>query len=137
MKLEIYEPKLEDLWFRKAMLEDKETMSYNNAWGGTISFPTEDWNDWYDWRVVHHENKRYYKYLKNENDEFVGEIAYHYDSEYGGYMANIIIYSKYRHRGYGSLGLEILCNIAKENGLTSLLDDIAIDNSAINLSLTK
>ncbi len=34
--LTLYEPKYEDLWFRKMMLADEDTMSYNHAWGGTI-----------------------------------------------------------------------------------------------------
>ena len=47
----------------------------------------------------------------------------------------IIIYSKYRHYGYGKQGLELLCKIAKDNGIKYLYDDIAIDNSAIKLFL--
>ena len=43
-----YKPRIEDLWFRQAMLADPDTMSYNAAWGGTIPFPREDWQDWYD-----------------------------------------------------------------------------------------
>ena len=133
MKLSIYEPKLEDLWFRQKMLEDEETMSYNKAWGGTISFPKRDWEDWFNHWVINHENKRYYRYLKNEEGEFAGEIAYHYDSNYDGYMVDIIIYSKYRNKGYGSLGLKLLCDIAKENGISSLHDDIALDNQGISI----
>ena len=34
-----YIPKIEDLWFKETMLADPDTMSYNRAWGGTISFP--------------------------------------------------------------------------------------------------
>ena len=135
MKLEVYKPRLEDLWFREAMLEDEETMSYNKAWGGTISFPRENWEEWFNHWVINHDNKRYYRYLKNDGGAFVGEIAYHYDSNYDGYMVNIIIHSKYRNKGYGILGLQILCQIAKENGITELLDDIAIDNPAITMFL--
>ena len=131
MRLQIYKPKLEDLWFRQKMLEDEDTMSYNKAWGGTIPFPKKDWKEWFEHWVINHENKRYYRYLKNEEDIFVGEIAYHYDSQYDGYVTNIIIYSKYRNKGYGSLGLKMLCDIAKENGIKFLLDDIAIDNPGI------
>ena len=36
-----YIPKIEDLWFKETMLADPDTMSYNHAWGGTISFPKE------------------------------------------------------------------------------------------------
>ncbi|MBO4682454.1 MAG: GNAT family N-acetyltransferase [Bacilli bacterium] len=135
MELETYLPKLEDLWFRKTMLEDEETMSYNHAWGGTVSFPKDRWNDWYQYWVIEDDGQRYYRYLKNEKGVFVGEIAYHYSDFYHGYMANIIIYSKYRHQGYGREGLKILCEVAKENGITYLYDDIAIDNPAISLFL--
>ena len=130
--IELVIPTLEDLWFRKKLLADEETMSYNHAWGGTISFPEEKWQNWYDHWVMKHENKRYYRYLKDENG-FVGEIAYHYDPEYDGYVADVIIFSQYRGRGYGAQGLELLCNAAKENGIRVLYDDIAIDNTAINL----
>jgi len=33
-KIRLYLPKPEDLWFRRSLLEDPETMSYNRAWGG-------------------------------------------------------------------------------------------------------
>ena len=130
--LELVIPTLEDMWFREKLLADEETMSYNHAWGGTISFPEEKWQNWYDRWVKNHENKRYYRYLKDENG-FVGEIAYHYDPEYDGYVADIIIFFQFRGRGYGAQGLELLCNAAKENGIRVLYDDIAIDNTAINL----
>ena len=127
-------PALKDMWFRESLMADEETMAYNHAWGGTIPFPKEDWAEWYDYWVVNHEGKRYYRYLKDENG-FVGEIAYHYDSEYDGYVANIIIHSKYRGQGYGAQGLTLLCEAAKAAGITELYDDIAIDNTAIKLFL--
>ena len=113
---------------------DEETMAYNRAWGGTISFPKEKWQAWYQHWIVDHKNLRYYRYLKNEKG-FVGEIAYHYDSEYDGYAANIIIFSRYRGCGYGAQGLKMLCLAAKENAIPVLYDDIAIDNPAINMFL--
>ena len=39
MKLTLYVPTLDDLWFRRRMLEDPETMAYNRAWGRTPTFP--------------------------------------------------------------------------------------------------
>ena len=30
-EVSFYKPRLEDLWFREAMMADPETMSYNNA----------------------------------------------------------------------------------------------------------
>ena len=35
MNLELYRPAIEDLWFRRDLLADGATMSYNRAWGGT------------------------------------------------------------------------------------------------------
>ena len=132
--LETVVPAVEDLWFRERLLADEETMSYNHAWGGTIAFPKESWREWHDHWIADHEGKRYYRYLKDENG-FVGEIAYHYDSEYDGYVANVIVFSEFRGKGYGARGLELLCAAAKENGITALYDDIAIDNTAAELFL--
>ena len=128
-------PTFEELWFRQMMLSDEDTMSFNHAWGGTISFPENEWESWYDYWIVNHDNQRYYRYLKNENGDFVGEIAYHYSPEYDRYVADVIVFSEFRGQGYGSQGLEVLCEAAKENGISFLLDDIAIDNPAISLFL--
>ena len=133
--LMIYTPKCEDLWFREQLLSDGETMSYNHAWGGTIRFPKEQWKAWYDHWVVDTDGKRYYRYIKNEKDEFIGEIAYHYDLEVNGCIANVIVHAAYRGKGYGGLALEALCSAAKENGVPVLYDDIAIDNPAVDMFL--
>lgn len=135
LMLELYTPKYEDLWFKQTMMADEETMSYNHTWGGTIPFQEEKWQNWYDHWMVNHENKRFYRYLKNEDGEFVGEIAYHFDDILKGNMVDVIIYSKFRGRGYGSRGLDILCDEAKKNGVEILFDDIAIDNPAIEMFL--
>ena len=131
----LYTPSLEDLWFRQEMMADPETMSYNHAWGGTIPFPKEEWRDWYDCWIVNHENKRYYRYLKDNTGRFIGEIAYHYDANRNLHIADVIVHALYRGKGHGSIGLERLCNAAKKNGVDVLYDDIAIDNPAITMFL--
>ena len=131
--LELYKPRPEDLWFRQKFLSDPETMSYNNAWGGAVGFPEGEWQDWYDHWITNAGDKRFYRYLMNEESEFVGETAYHYDSERKIYMADIIVYAPYRGRGCGYRSLELLCNKARENGVEVIYDDIAIDNPAISL----
>ena len=135
MSLSLYKPEYKDLKFRQQMLSDEETMQYNHAWGGTISFPEERWQEWYDRWIVHTEGDRYYRYLKNDDGEFVGEIAYHFDCDLNGYIADVIVHAKYRNRGYGGQALEMLCDVARENGVSVLYDDIAIDNPAIGLFL--
>ena len=47
--IKLYIPRLEDLWFRQMFMADEATMSYNHHWGGTIPFPKEDWEEWYDY----------------------------------------------------------------------------------------
>ena len=132
-KLRLYKPKLEDLWFKSKMLADKDTMSYNNRFGGTIEFKEVDWKDWYDYWIVECNNERYYRYLVDDNNNFVGEIAYHLDYDTKFYIADIIVYAKYRGKGFGKQGLQLLLDEAKKNGLKEIYDDIAIDNSAIKL----
>ena len=133
--LSTYIPEYADLWFRQAMLADEETMAYNHAWGGTIPWPEERWGDWYAHWVEWPRGKRYYRYVRDEEGRFVGEIAYHFDEEIPGYTANVIIFAPYRHRGCGGEALDLLCAAAKENGVTRLYDDIAADNPAAALFL--
>lgn len=133
--VKIYIPKYEDLWFRERLLSDPDTMSYNNAWGGTINFPESKWQRWYNYWIEKPDGKRLYRYLIDENNNFVGEIAYHLDEIENKYLANVIIYSKYRGKCYGREGLKLLCCLAKNNGLRILYDSVALDNSAINLFL--
>ena len=133
--MDLYIPKLEDLWFKEEMLADPETMSYNHAYGGTIPFPRERWANWYKRWVTHHENKRFYRYLMQPDGTFVGEIAYRLDDERGMYMADVLVHAKYRGLGCGRTGLELLCQASKKNGIDVLYDDIAIDNPAVSLFL--
>ena len=131
--IEIYLPKFEDLWFREKFLEDYETMSFNHHWGGTINWPKEKWKKWYQVWIENNEGKRFYRYLVNENGDFVGEIAYHLDESINKYLANVIVYAPYRKHGYGKAGLIKLCEIAKSHGVDVLYDDIAIDNPSIEM----
>ena len=132
--LELYEPHIEDLWFKEKMLSDEPTMSYNHAYGGMIPFPKERWAGWYDRWIKNHDGKRFYRYVR-QNDAFVGETAYHLDEERQMYIADVIIYAPYRGKGYGRKALLMLCEAAKGNGIQELYDDIAIDNSAVALFL--
>ena len=133
--LTIYKPQFEDLWFRQMMLADEDTMSYNHAWGGTIPWPKEEWGDWYDRWVANSRGLRYYRYVKNEDGAFVGEIAYHFDEGTRRWLANVIVHAKYRGKGWGSQALELLCAAAKDAGITTLYDDTAIDNPAAAMFL--
>ena len=133
--LTVYRPEYGDLWFRQQLLADEETMSYNHAWGGTIPFPESRWQEWHAHWIVNAGSERYYRYLKDEAGRFIGEIAYHYDTGTEAYLADVLLYAKYRGKGYGAQALELLCSAAKANGLQALCDDLAIDNPALRLFL--
>ena len=130
-----YKPRLEDLWFRQAMMTDPKTMEYNRAWSGTIPFPCEKWAEWYDiW--VQNPNKRFYRYITTgRSRSFVGEAAYHYDPDEGIYLADVIIAAQSRRQGFGKAGLQLLCEHAKNEKIPELYDNIAIDNPGIHLFL--
>ncbi len=44
-------PSLEDMWFREQLINDEKTMEFNKKWGGTIHFPKDKWESWYDYWV--------------------------------------------------------------------------------------
>ena len=133
--LTLVKPNIDDLWFREKLMADEDTMSYNAKWGGTIPFPKEEWESWYDAWVKNPDNRRYYRYLMNSDNEYVGEIAYHYDRQRDIYICDVIILSKYRNQGYGTEGIQQLCKAAKTNGISVLYDDIAADNPPYKLFL--
>ncbi len=132
-QITLYSPALEELSFRRALLSDPDTMAYNHAYGGTIDFPPERWADWHR-RWVEDPEGRFYRYLRSA-EGFVGEAAYHFDGELGGFLCDVIVHASHRGRGYGGQGLELLCQAAGENGVERLYDDIALDNPSVGLFL--
>lgn len=133
--IKLHKPTLSDLRFRQQLLADPITMEYNHAWGGTIDFPGEHWAVWYQ-KWLSGDDHYFYRYLVNEAGDFVGEAAYHYDEDLRGYLCDVIVMAKFRGKGYGRQGLELLCQTAKENGLTELYDTISAGNPSISLFLS-
>lgn len=134
--LKLYKPQLNDLWFRQSLLSDCDTMSYNEKWGGTILFPKEKWSSWFERWVCDNENRHFYRYLfDDKTNEFVGETAFHYDEARNIFICDIIVLASFRGKGYGTEGLKLLCECAKNNGIDVIYDDIAADNPSVNLFL--
>ena len=133
-KISLHKPSYEELTFRKDFLADPETMAYNHAYGGTIDFPVERWADWFR-RWVEEPDGRFYRYLRLEDGTFVGEAAYHWDQELGEYICDVIVTARHRRKGYGAQGLALLCGAAKQNGVTRLCDNIAVDNPSVRMFL--
>lgn len=134
MEIVFVVPTIEELWFKKELLSDIKTMSFNHAYGGCISFSKDKWADWYNKWIENDSSDYYYRYVKDDKiNKFVGEVAYHYDVETKRYLCDIIILDKYRGNGYGTLALKLLIEKARNNGVKQLYDDIAIDNPSISL----
>lgn len=130
-----YTPRLHELDFRRTLLGDAETMHFNHAYGGTVSFPPEDWQEWYARWITDCGSERFYRYVVNDEGDFVGEACYHWDANYGVYITDVLIYAPCRRHGYGRAALLLLCDAAKQNGIDCLYDDIAIDNPSVSLFL--
>ena len=139
--LKIYIPRLEDYWYEQKLQSDPNTMSYNAGWDvsydgyhydtGCIDFPKSKWEDTFNKR--NNENK-FFAYLKDTNiNEYVGYINYHYNENENKYYCGILIESKYRGKGYSKQGLKLLCDYAKEHGVTELYDDFEIDRNGIKI----
>ncbi len=133
--LTLVKPAFADLWFREKLMADEDTMSYNARWGGKIPFPQDEWEPWYESWVRNPGADRYYRYLMNTRNEPVGEVAYHFDESRYIYVCDVIILAQYRNQGYGTEALQLLCEAAKENGITVIHDVIAADNPSYKLFL--
>ncbi len=121
-RLCLHVPELNELWYRKKLMEDPETMSYNRGYDldfagydkgtGCIAFPKEEWESCYNY-FVGHEPERFYAYLVNtENGEFVGEVNVHKSVGHDWYDMGIVIEAKHRGKGYANEGLRLLLHHA-------------------------
>lgn len=140
-KLELYVPKLDELWFRQKIMSDPKTMSYNANWdvnyngyhreSGCIDFPEEKWAEWYqDW--IGNEPERFYAYIKHSFDgTWIGEISFHYVPEKDWWDMGIVIYAPYRGKGYSVPALRLMLNHAfYDCGIRRLHNDFEITRPA-------
>ena len=119
--VELYVPKLEDLWFYQKMMSDPETMSYNDPWGGCIDYPDEVLPDWYaHW--VGHEPERFYAYIKRSSDgAWIGDVCFHHTPERDWWDMGIVIYAPFRGKGYAVPALKLLLDHAfRDCGISRL-----------------
>lgn len=116
--LELYIPKVEDIWFVRQMQHDPDTMAYNAGWDvsydgyhpdtGCIDFPESEWAERHA-RLVGHEPERFYAFVRlKANGPFVGEVNFHYTQEDDWWDMGVLIYAPYRGNGYGHKALELL-----------------------------
>lgn len=128
MKLNYIIPKKEELGYRQSVVEDEETMTYNN---GIVPFPKEKWDTWYSKWIGSNNPDYFYAYLfDEETKEFVGEIAYRKETDPTIVTLSIIIEHKHRGKGYGKEGLHLLVKNAFKNGYNEVRD--YINRNSIN-----
>lgn len=123
--IELYVPEKADLWFRRELLSDPETMSYNKGYDlgfpeyhndtGCIDFPEENWGGWYA-RWVNAEPERFYAFLRRKLDgAFLGEVNLYRKGPEGWYEMGIVLHAKYRGQGYSKEGIKLLLHYAFES----------------------
>ena len=121
-KLELYIPKLEDLWFYQQMMSDPETMSYNANWDvdydgyhrdtGCIDYPDEVLPAWYE-NMIGQEPERFYAYIKRCSDgAWIGDVNFHYTPEKDWWGMGIVMYAPYRGKGYAVPALRLMLDHA-------------------------
>lgn len=136
----LHVPTEDELEYRRFLLADAATMSYNKGWSddgtGTYHQTPEQVKQWYSYW---NSEGNYYAYVKDGNGVFVGEVEIHfpegYPLEQGVGWIGVVIQATHRRKGYGKAALQLLTDYGFQTlGLHTLLDDIPLNRlSAIKL----
>lgn len=121
-RLELHTPSFDELWYRRRMMSDPSTMSYNAGYTlgfdgyhpdtGCIDFPEDKWQGWYD-RFVGREPERFYAYLvRKEDGTFIGEVVLRQEGAPGRYEMGVVIEASHRGKGYSAEALKLLMDAA-------------------------
>lgn len=123
-------PEFEELDFRKELLADENTMSFNEKYGGAIDFSENKWQIWYDKWI--NSDDRFYYYIMGHNKP-VGECCIYKEDD--RWICSLIVKDEYRNNGYGKRALMFLIDLAKKLDIDELYDNIGISNHSLNLFL--
>ena len=142
-QIELYIPKLEDMWFQQKMLADPDTMSYNANWDvryegyhketGCIDFPKEKWAEWYaGW--IGKEPDCFYAYIKRSSDgAWIGDINFHYTPQKDWWDMGIVIFAPYRGKGYAVPALKLMLEHAFRNcGVERIHNDFEMARNEVS-----
>ena len=113
-------PTVEELKHTEILLSDVLTMSFNEKWGGTISFPKEKWQSFYN--EYNNSNNRFYFHIYNLDNIFVGEISSRYHRNFKTQILNIKVLYKFRGNNHAYEALE------------AFLDHLFIDMDIVRIS---
>ncbi len=132
-KIDLYVPRLEDMWFRRKCMSDKKTMEYNagydvafdgyNNQTGCIDFPEEKWESWYQEKMTN--PNFFYAYIKDVNtNEFIGYVNFNKNKETKKASMGIVIHSDYHRKGYMRDSMKELIKEAKKRNVEILTDSV-------------
>lgn len=133
LNLKLIVPRKEDLWFKKEIKEDPNTMDYNAGYDltfngynrdtGTIKTDIKELEEVWFKRWVGNEPANFYYYIKVD-DKFVGEIYAKYDLGKDAYEIGIVIKSEHRGKGYATPAIKLLCENLKGYGIKNLYHEL-------------
>lgn len=133
-KIRLYIPKESELEYRRRLISDRETMSYNIGYGdnGTGCYYQTDGQvkDWYkNWN---NGTDNYYAYIIRKEDNMpIGEVDIHWSEPCRKHIVGIVIEAKYRGNGYSLEALKLLCDVAfNELNLEKIYDDFPASRTA-------
>lgn len=142
-QLELYVPKLEDLWFYQKMMSDPETMSYNANWDvnyngyhrdtGCVDYPDAVLPAWYE-NMVGQEPERFYAYIKRSADgAWIGDVNFHYNPAKDWWDMGIVLYAPYRGKGYAVPALKLMLEHAfRDCGISRIHNDFEVARNEIS-----
>jgi RimJ/RimL family protein N-acetyltransferase len=132
-RLQLRIPRYEELDYRKKLLANTETMSYNKGYDefngydketGCIDFNENSWDHWFSCWVNKTPNRYYAYIIKIHENRPIGEVALRYVEEKSAHCVSIILEAKYRGNGYSEEALRLLVNTAfHELRLEKIFDD--------------
>lgn len=131
--IELYKPKLDDLWFRQECMADPKTMNYNAGYDvhfdgyhydtGCIDFPKENWKDWINDKLAN-PNFFYAYILDKDIKKFVGYVNYNKNPQTNKATMGIVVKNEFQGQGYMRPALNLLIESAKKNGVEALTDTV-------------
>lgn len=122
-------PELNELNYRKKLLENRGTMAFRN---GIIPFPKEEWSSFHQEWVGQDPGRKYFAYIYCGGcEDFTGMVSYCYDEELAGHVIDVLVEKSRRRCGYGTSGISLIKDIARQNHISRFIAPLPKDSEAI------
>lgn len=131
--LKLVIPQIKDLWFKKEIKEDPNTMDYNagydltfsgyNRENGTIKTDLKELENIWSKKWIGNEPTNFYYYI-SLNNKFIGEIYAKFDEYKNAHEIGIVIKAEHRGKGISTPAIKLLCEKLKESGIKNLYHEL-------------